>query len=189
MHHAAAAAISNLDATTIQRMPPIMDFNFLPDMGRIDASLSLAARAGCSPIRLPARRPAPQPVLRRRDVHGERRRVVSQSGLAVHPIAARGNRRRLRRSHALEHPCRSQPLRGIVKRPHTLVSPCLRLNAQQGIRFSGESSGFPRAKAALKSQRRRTVSAHTRARRFGAGCVSHRSSQRSPRYSPCPAPR
>ncbi|AOJ73459.1 hypothetical protein WS83_14965 [Burkholderia sp. MSMB2042] len=51
MHHAAAAAIlyvSNLDAATIQRMPTIMDFNFLPDMGRMNASLRLAARTGCS---------------------------------------------------------------------------------------------------------------------------------------------
>ena len=59
MHHAAAAAIlyvSNLDAATIQRMPTIMDFNFLPDMGRMNASLPSVARAGCSPIRSPARR-------------------------------------------------------------------------------------------------------------------------------------
>lgn len=81
---------------------------------------SSAARAGCSRIRLPARRPG-QPVLPRRDVQGERRRAVSLSGLAVHQVAARCNRRRLRRSHALEHACRPQPLRGVVKRPHTMI--------------------------------------------------------------------
>ncbi|WP_232437892.1 hypothetical protein, partial [Burkholderia ubonensis] len=53
MHHAVAAAIldvSNLDAATIQRMPTIMDFNFLPDMGRMNASLRRGARIGCSPV-------------------------------------------------------------------------------------------------------------------------------------------
>jgi hypothetical protein len=38
MHNPTSAAllnISNLDATTKQRMPTIMDFNFLPDMGRM----------------------------------------------------------------------------------------------------------------------------------------------------------
>jgi hypothetical protein len=32
---AAPLNISNLDATAKQRMPTIMDFNFLPDMGRM----------------------------------------------------------------------------------------------------------------------------------------------------------
>ncbi|MCQ0034670.1 hypothetical protein NAL89_27615, partial [Burkholderia glumae] len=41
------------------------------------------------------------------------------SGLAVHQVAARCNRRRLRRSHALENVCWPQPLRGVVKRPRT----------------------------------------------------------------------
>ncbi len=52
MHHAAAAAIldvSNLDAATIQRMPTVMDFNFLPDMGRMNASLRSDAKTICSP--------------------------------------------------------------------------------------------------------------------------------------------
>nr|WP_230939336.1 hypothetical protein [Burkholderia vietnamiensis] len=40
--------------------------------------------------------------------------------MAVHQVAARCNRRRLRRSHALENACRPQPLRGVVKRPHTI---------------------------------------------------------------------
>jgi hypothetical protein len=30
--------ISNLDATTIQRVPTIVDFNFLPDMGRMNGN-------------------------------------------------------------------------------------------------------------------------------------------------------
>jgi len=29
---------SNLDATTIQQMPTIMNFNFLPDMGRMNGN-------------------------------------------------------------------------------------------------------------------------------------------------------
>ncbi|WP_438939082.1 IS66 family transposase, partial [Burkholderia glumae] len=39
--------------------------------------------------------------------------------MAVHQVAARCNRRRLRRSHALENVCWPQPLRGVVKRPRT----------------------------------------------------------------------
>jgi hypothetical protein len=35
---AALLNISNLDATTKQRMPTIMDFNFLPDMGRMNGN-------------------------------------------------------------------------------------------------------------------------------------------------------
>ena len=41
MHYATAAAlfnVTNLDATTIQRMPSIVDFKFLPDMGRMSAN-------------------------------------------------------------------------------------------------------------------------------------------------------
>ena len=30
--------ISDLDATTIQRMPTIVDLNFLPDMGRMNGN-------------------------------------------------------------------------------------------------------------------------------------------------------
>ena len=39
---AALLNISNLDATTKQRMPTIMDFNFLPDMGRMIGNWRLA---------------------------------------------------------------------------------------------------------------------------------------------------
>ncbi len=56
MHHAAAAAIlyvSNLDAATIQRMPTIMDFNFLPDMGRMNVNLPSADGITCSPAPTP----------------------------------------------------------------------------------------------------------------------------------------
>jgi len=41
MYYVTAAAllnVTNLDATTIQRMPSIIDFNFLPDMGRMSAN-------------------------------------------------------------------------------------------------------------------------------------------------------
>jgi len=39
IHQAAASMsldVSNLDATTVERMPTIMDLNFLPDMGRMN---------------------------------------------------------------------------------------------------------------------------------------------------------
>jgi hypothetical protein len=36
---AALLNISNLDAVPIQRVPSIMDFNFLPDMGRMNGAL------------------------------------------------------------------------------------------------------------------------------------------------------
>jgi hypothetical protein len=42
VHHATAASlldVSYLDATPIQGMPTVMDFNFLPDMGRMIANL------------------------------------------------------------------------------------------------------------------------------------------------------
>jgi hypothetical protein len=35
---AALLNISNLDAVPIQRVPTIMDFNFVPDMGRMNVS-------------------------------------------------------------------------------------------------------------------------------------------------------
>jgi hypothetical protein len=35
---AAPLNISNLDATTIQRVPTIVDFDFLPDMGRMNGN-------------------------------------------------------------------------------------------------------------------------------------------------------
>jgi hypothetical protein len=40
--YSASAALlntSNLDAVPIQRVPSIMDFNFLPDMGRMNGAL------------------------------------------------------------------------------------------------------------------------------------------------------
>jgi hypothetical protein len=45
---AALLNISNLDATTKQRMPTIMDFNFLPDMGRMNGNWLLDAGIICS---------------------------------------------------------------------------------------------------------------------------------------------
>ncbi|MFP3605956.1 hypothetical protein [Paraburkholderia sp. SIMBA_053] len=41
--------ISNLDATTIQRMPTIVDFNFLHDMGRTNGNWPSDATTGCLP--------------------------------------------------------------------------------------------------------------------------------------------
>ncbi|MGA7782828.1 MAG: hypothetical protein WCA85_34675, partial [Paraburkholderia sp.] len=48
---AALLNISNLDATTKQRMPTIIDFNFLPDMGRMIGNWPSAGLTGCSPAR------------------------------------------------------------------------------------------------------------------------------------------
>jgi hypothetical protein len=47
---AALLNISNLDATTKQRMPTIMDFNFLPDMGRMNGQWQLDGQTGCSQV-------------------------------------------------------------------------------------------------------------------------------------------
>ena len=49
---AALLNISNLDATTKQRMPTIMDFNFLPDMGRMNGNWPLAGETGSSRVQL-----------------------------------------------------------------------------------------------------------------------------------------
>ncbi|MEM5332313.1 hypothetical protein VSR34_38450, partial [Paraburkholderia sp. JHI2823] len=52
VHHATAASlldVSYLDATPIQGMPTVMDFNFLPDLGRMIANLLSAGPTGCSP--------------------------------------------------------------------------------------------------------------------------------------------
>jgi hypothetical protein len=45
---AALLNISNLDATTKQRMPTVMDFNFLPDMGRMNGNWPSAGAISCS---------------------------------------------------------------------------------------------------------------------------------------------
>lgn len=39
--------VSYLDATPVQGMPTVMDFNFLPDMGRMISHLRWGARPGC----------------------------------------------------------------------------------------------------------------------------------------------
>jgi hypothetical protein len=63
MHYATAAAlfnVTNLDATTIQGMPSIIDFNFLPDMGRMSANWRSVARTGYLPeVCAPAYAPLP----------------------------------------------------------------------------------------------------------------------------------
>ncbi len=41
---AATLDVFNLDATPIQRMPTIMNLDFLPDMGRMNGKLRWAAR-------------------------------------------------------------------------------------------------------------------------------------------------
>ncbi|WP_250516335.1 hypothetical protein [Caballeronia sp. INDeC2] len=48
---AALLNLSNLDATTKQRMPTIVDFNLLPDMGRMNGSWRLAALIGSLRVR------------------------------------------------------------------------------------------------------------------------------------------
>jgi hypothetical protein len=42
--------ISNLDVTAIQRMPTIVDFDFLPDMGRMNGNWQLVVPTGCSQV-------------------------------------------------------------------------------------------------------------------------------------------
>ncbi|SAL07495.1 hypothetical protein AWB78_08602 [Caballeronia calidae] len=43
---AATLDVSNLDATPIQRMPAIMNLDFLPDMGRMNGKLPWGERHG-----------------------------------------------------------------------------------------------------------------------------------------------
>jgi hypothetical protein len=45
---AALLDVSNFDAAPIQRMPAIMDFNFLPDMGRMNGKFRRVATIGYS---------------------------------------------------------------------------------------------------------------------------------------------
>jgi hypothetical protein len=55
---AALLNISNLDAVPIQRVPTIMDFNFLPDMGTMNGQWQLEEKTGSSVTRwLAPRRP------------------------------------------------------------------------------------------------------------------------------------
>jgi hypothetical protein len=52
VHHATTASfldVSYLDATPMQGMPTVMDFNFLPDMGRMIANLPSFDITLCSP--------------------------------------------------------------------------------------------------------------------------------------------
>ena len=57
---AALLDISTLDTTTIQRVPTIVDFNFLPDMGRMNRNWPSGGKAGCSRVHLvPANVPLP----------------------------------------------------------------------------------------------------------------------------------
>jgi hypothetical protein len=51
----ALLAVLPPDATPVEGMPAIEDFNFLPDMGRMTRRLRLEDRTGCSPA---ARAPA-----------------------------------------------------------------------------------------------------------------------------------
>ena len=57
MKDVAAGAPLNVltaNATPIQRVPPVMNFNFLPDMGRMTRRLRLAARIIYLPAPMPA---------------------------------------------------------------------------------------------------------------------------------------
>jgi hypothetical protein len=42
------------DAPSVKRVPAVMNFSFLPDMGRMDGPLLSVARTGCSPAVTPA---------------------------------------------------------------------------------------------------------------------------------------
>ncbi len=54
----APLAILALKLAAVECMPPIVDLNNLPDMGRMTARLSSVARTGCSRIRWLERGPA-----------------------------------------------------------------------------------------------------------------------------------
>lgn len=49
-----ALAMHTTQPSAVQRMPPIEDFNFLPDMGRMNRNWPSDARTGCSPDRCEA---------------------------------------------------------------------------------------------------------------------------------------
>lgn len=44
-----ALAIQAAQSSAVQRVPPIEDLNFLPDMGRMNRNWRWAGRTGCSP--------------------------------------------------------------------------------------------------------------------------------------------
>jgi hypothetical protein len=46
--------LNTTNPLSVQRMPAILDYNFLPDMGRMTARLFSAARLGCSPAPIAA---------------------------------------------------------------------------------------------------------------------------------------
>jgi hypothetical protein len=50
----APLALNTTHAPPVQRMPPIMDYDFLPDMGRMTARLPWAASHGCSQVPIAA---------------------------------------------------------------------------------------------------------------------------------------
>jgi hypothetical protein len=45
----AALAVHTTQPSAVQRVPPIEDFNFLPDMGRMNRNWRWGDRTGCSP--------------------------------------------------------------------------------------------------------------------------------------------
>ncbi|KFX63950.1 hypothetical protein KBK24_0119920 [Burkholderia sp. K24] len=65
VHHATATSlldVSYLDATPIQGMPTVMDFNFLPDMGRMIANLLSVEKTSCTSVPTAAANVAPQSI-------------------------------------------------------------------------------------------------------------------------------
>ena len=57
VNYATAAAlfdVPDLDAATIQRMPTILNFNFLPDMGRMNGNWFSAGATICSQVPMAA---------------------------------------------------------------------------------------------------------------------------------------
>jgi hypothetical protein len=51
---AATLDVSNLDATPIERMPTIMNLDFLPDMGRMNGKLLSAGKTTCTSVLIAA---------------------------------------------------------------------------------------------------------------------------------------
>jgi hypothetical protein len=63
VNYATAAAlldVPDLDAATIQWMPTILNFNFLPDMGRMNGNWSSAAVIVCLPAQIRAANAPPR---------------------------------------------------------------------------------------------------------------------------------
>ena len=58
---AALLAVVQTDTTPVERMPAVVDLNFLPDMGRMTGRWRSDGKIGCSPAPMPAVKSWPTP--------------------------------------------------------------------------------------------------------------------------------